>query len=109
MGDAGPDRRHAFPAPDVITMMGCAPTVEWQITPNHLGHSNCGLQSLKMPAQAQSYLVTVSLKPLALSMLIVTDSKALAVPWLIGAREMGTASPSENLMTIKVGNLTATP
>ena len=87
---------------------GCPPTAEWQKTSNHLGHSSCDSQSLKMPEQAQFYLATVALKPLAFSMLILADSKASPIPQSVGARGMGITSSSESLMTIKVGSPTAT-
>lgn len=81
---------------------GCPPTVEWQKTANDLGHSSCPLQPLGMPTQTRPDLPTNLLKPLAFLTLIVTDSRASPISQSIGAREMGTTSPNEGLMTIKV-------
>lgn len=61
-----------------------------------------------MPIQAQSNPVTIPLKFLAFSTLVVIGSKASPIPQSIGARGLGITSPSEGLITTKVGRLTVT-
>jgi len=56
-----------------------------------------------MPAQTRFDLATASLRLLAYSTLIITDSNASPIP-RIGARGLGTTSPNEDLMTTKVGS-----